>query len=312
MKSKRKLPKTFISFLIISFLIWVLIAFSKEYDTTIKFPVSYQNISQNKLLQEEPIQKIDINIKATGFKILRSQLSSSKIKLEASNLKKKENSIYYFILKNQSIKIEKQLISGVKIIEILQDTIFLNIGVLSSKKVALKPNLNINYHIGYDLLEDIKIEPDSVIISGTENQLKKINFLNLKKITLKDVKSNFEKTVEIIKPNNLENLKINNTIAKVIGKIEKFTEGKLKIPFSIKNLPNNLNVTTLTENVEVSFVVALSNFAKVSTASFKVECDYNLSQKNNLSYLIPKVTLMPKFLKSYKVIPFKIDFLIQK
>ena len=76
--SSKKIPKTFITFLIISFLIWLLITFSKEYTTVITYPVNYNNIAQNKLLQEIPVKKIDLSITATGFKILRAKLTTKK------------------------------------------------------------------------------------------------------------------------------------------------------------------------------------------------------------------------------------------
>ena len=51
---------------------------------------------------------------------------------------------------------------------------------------------------------------------------------------------------------------------------------------------------------------------KVSKLSFKIECDYSVSEKNNLGYLIPKIIEKPDFIKSVKIIPTKVDFLIQK
>ena len=312
MKSSKKIPKTFVTFLIISFLIWLLITFSKEYTAVISYPVNYQNIAQNKLLQEAPIKEIDISIRATGFKILRAKLRSKKIDLEASSLKRKKNSQFYFLPKNQFTKIQRQLFSGVDLQEILQDTIYLNLGVLSSKKVALKPNLDINYHIGYDLLDEITITPDSIVISGPESQINKIDDLILSKLILKDVKSDFNNEVSILLTDKEKNIKTNITTAKVSGKVDKFTEGTLQVPFAIRNLPENTNLTILTEEVDVVFIVALSNFAEVSEASFKVECDYKMSNENNLGYLIPKVVAMPNFIKSIKIIPTKIDFLIQK
>lgn len=311
-KSSKKIPKTFITFLIISFLIWLLIKFSKEYDSVITYAVNYTNIPQNRLLQETPTKEIDISIKATGFKILRSKFKNKKINLEASKLRKKKGSIFYILPENQTSKIQKQLLSGVKVQEILQDTIFLNLGVLGSKKVALKPNLEIEFHIGYDLLEMISVSPDSIVISGPESQLKKINHLNLSKLSLKSVKENFTKEVTIAKSETKNNLKFTTTKATISGKVDKFTEGVLQIPFTITNLPKNTNLTILTENVEVVFIVALSNFAKVSEASFKIECDYSISEKNNLGYLIPKIIAKPNFIKSLKIVPTKIDFLIQK
>ncbi len=310
MKTSKKIPKTFISFLVASFFIWLLITFSKEYTTVITYAVIYKNIPQNKLLQEAPIKEIDITVKASGFKILRSNLKNQKIQLEASALKRKKNAKFYFLTSNQVIKIQKQLLSGLELLEIAEDTIYLNLGILSSKKVALKPNLEINYHIGYALLNDIKITPDSIIISGPESQVKKINYLELVALKLNDVKSNFLEEVAILKSNN--NFKFSTLKTTISGNVDKFTEGKLQIPFRTKNLPKDINLVTLSEKVEVVFVVALSNFSKISEASFKVECDYLISKNNNLGYLIPKVILMPDFIKSVKIIPKKIDFLIQK
>ncbi|MBT3741774.1 MAG: hypothetical protein HOG32_06115 [Polaribacter sp.] len=310
MKNFKKIPKTFISFLVASFLIWFLITFSKEYTTVITYAVNYKNIPQNKLLQETPINNIDITVKASGFKILRSKFKNKKIQLEASKLKRKGPSKFYFLTKSQVTKIQKQLLFGVELKEILQDTIYLNLGVLTSKRVAIKPNLEINYHVGYDLLNEIKISPDSIVISGPEAQVKKIDYLELSELKLNDVKSNFLEEVSVLKLNN--NFKYSAQKITISGNVDKFTEGKLQIPFTTKNLPKNINLTTLSEKVEVIFVVALSNFSKISEASFKVECDYLISEKNNLGYLIPKVILEPVFIKSVKIIPKKIDFLIQK
>ena len=191
MKNFKKIPKTFISFLVASFLIWFLITFSKEYTTVITYAVNYKNIPQNKLLQETPINNIDITVKASGFKILRSKFKNKKIQLEASKLKRKGPSKFYFLTKSQVTKIQKQLLFGVELKEILQDTIYLNLGILTSKRVAIKPNLEINYHVGYDLLNEIKISPDSIVISGPEAQVKKIDYLELSELKLNDVKSNF-------------------------------------------------------------------------------------------------------------------------
>lgn len=310
MKTSRKISKTFISFLVASFLIWLLITFSKEYTTVITYAVIYKNIPQNKLLQEAPINKIDITVKASGFKILRSNFRNKKIQLEASNLQRKEHSKFYFLTKNQVMKIQKQLLFGVELKEIEQDTIYLNLGLLTSKKVALKPNLDINYHIGYDLLNEIKISPDSIVISGPEAQVEKTNYLDLSELKLDDVKSDFSEEVTILKLNN--NFKISDLKTIISGSVDKFTEGKLQVSFTTKNLPKDINLTILSEKVEIVFVVALSNFSKISEASFKVECDYLISEKNNLGYLIPKVILAPDFIKSIKIIPKKIDFLIQK
>ena len=312
MKKVKRISKKFIGFLLVSTLIWFLITLSKEYVTTITFPVVYKNLPQDKLLQVAPIKELSFLVKATGFKIISSKFNSKEITLDASNLSKKSSRKYYFLANNQKNAIQKQFLKQVQLQEILLDTIYLNLGSLTSKKIPLTPDIDINYHIGYDILEPIKVEPDSIIITGPETQIEKIKSIKLEALKLNDVKSNFTEEVAVIRPTNSKNIKLNFNTAAISGKVEKFTEGSFNIPFQIINLPENVEINTLSKTVEVVFIVGLPNFNKVDKDSFIIECDFKVSQKNNLSYLIPRVVGKSNFIKSYRIVPNKIDFLIQK
>ena len=92
---------------------------------------------------------------------------------------------------NQKNAMQKQFLKQVQLQEILLDTIYLNLGSLTSKKIPLTPDIDINYHIGYDILEPIKIEPDSIIITGPETQIEKIKSIKLEAAEKKLVKNFF-------------------------------------------------------------------------------------------------------------------------
>ena len=312
MGKNKKISKSFIGFLVASVLIWFIITLSKNYTTTLTFPVVYNNIPQDKLLQKEPVKEIDIVVNASGFNILKARINNRTISLNARYLTRKTASKYYFLTNSQINNVQQQLKSGIDLHEIVLDTIYLDIGSLISKKVPVKPNLDINYHIGYDILESVKIKPDSIVISGPEAQIDKIAKVDLELLKLDDVKANFTNKVKIILPKEATDLKLNNEFVSIRGEVEKFTEGSFNIPFTIKNLPKDVELTTLNKTVEVVFIVGLSNFDKIDNNFFEVVCDYNISKENNLNYLLPKVISKSNLIKSYKVLPNKIDFLIQK
>lgn len=299
-------------FLITSSFIWLLITFSKEYKSYIIYSLEYVNIPQDMLLQEVPQKKIKFLVKGSGFKILSSNFKSKKIKINTTTLKRAKNSLYYVLVRDQLKKMESQIHSGLEILDVERDTLFLNLGSLVSKMIPVKPNLNIEYHIGYDLLNDIVLEPDSILISGPEDQINSLSTINLETLSLKDIKSNFSREVNVQTPKNKQGLRYQEATVKVSGTVDKFTEGTLNIPFSVINVPDSLNITTLKESLEVKFVVALTNFNKVTQSSLKIECDYLYTLENNLNYLVPKLTTKPNFIKSYKIVPNKIDFLIRK
>jgi hypothetical protein len=312
LENNTKISRSFIVFLITAVVIWFLITLSKVYTISISFPVKYSALSQDKILQNEPLKEIDILVKSTGFNILSTRFLNQTIELNAGNLNKKSTFNYYLLIKNQKNKIQRQLRSGMEIQEISLDTIYLELGSLISKKVPLIPNLAIDYHVGYDLLDTEVIKPDSIVISGPEAYVDQIDEINLELLKLDDVKSDFSQKVKILRPENSNNLKVASEFATISGRVEKFTEGVFEIPYKVLNLPEGVDVTSLHKTVKVYFVVVLSDFNKIDKNFFQVVCDYTLSKENNLDYLVPKVIVKPAFIKSFKVVPNKIDFLIQK
>ena len=103
----------------------------------------------------------------------------------------------------------------------------------------------------------------------------------------------------------LENIEIS-------AAIEKFTEGTVELPFKVLNLPPGKTINTFPKLVKITYRIALSNFNKISPSSFLIECDYNMSKENNLSYLIPKIVETSFMIKNARITPLKIDFIINK
>ena len=308
---KKKISNTFLSFLLATIFIWLLITLSKEYTTAISFPIKYTKIAQNKLLQATPVKALEILVKTTGFSIFRTRFNTKEITINANALLKKTGTKYYLLVKNQKQRIQKQLPSGVALEQILKDTLFLDLGRLVTRKLPLKPNIKISYHVGYDLSEEITVTPDSILVSGPENYMSALKGLALLPIVLEDVMANFTKKVAIKIPEGIKNLKLDTKEITVSGKVEKFTEGTLEVPYTVINMPKDVTINTLTKKIQITFIIGLSRFNKINENSFQIECDYSISESNNLGYLIPKLVHKPSEIKSYKIIPNEIDFLIQ-
>ena len=118
MENNTKISKSFIVFLITAVVIWFLITLSKVYTISISFPVKYSDLSQDKILQNEPLKEIDILVKSTGFNILSTRFLNQSIELNAGNLNKKSTFSYYFLINNlnangiQKSKIKKTRFKG--------------------------------------------------------------------------------------------------------------------------------------------------------------------------------------------------------
>ncbi|WP_347174532.1 YbbR-like domain-containing protein [Polaribacter uvawellassae] len=309
-KNRHKIPKSFFVALIVALFFWLLTKLSKEYQAVVSFPVEYVNIPQDKLIQSTPLNKIDVQGRASGFRFLNMSLFKKKITLDVRKSQRKLNSEYYILIENQKIDIQNQVANNFIINGIAQDTIYLDLGQLTSKKIPLKGIFDFSYKSGYHLTKSIKITPDSILVSGPKSQIDTLQNFHLQKLTLQDISKTVKQTIKINSFSDL--IKFSTKEATVLAEVDRFTEGNLELPFEIINLPDSVSVTTFPKSVQIFYQVGLANFSKVNATSFKIVCDYNNSLNNHLNYLIPRVVVKPDFVTSVKINPNKIEYLIQK
>jgi hypothetical protein len=309
-KNKNKIPKAFLVALLFAMLFWLLTKLSKEYSTAISFPVEYVDIPQDKLIQKEPLKQVDIQIKASGFRLIGLGFSTKIIKLDAKKLLRKSASEYYFLLQNQKIDFQHQITKTYAIDHILQDTLYLSLGTLTSKKIPLVGDFELSYKLGYHLTKPIKITPDSILVSGSKQQVDALHKIELQRFVKKNISEKIKTTLRLKEVSNTIKFTVKEAV--ISGEVDRFTEGSLEIPFEIINLPDSISVNTFPTTVKVIFQVGLTNFNSVNSSFFKVVCDYQQSLANNLNYLIPKVTIKPSFITSVRLNSEKIEFLIQK
>ena len=309
-RNQHKIPKSFFIALTVALFFWLLTKLSKEYQAVISFPVEYVNIPQDKLLESTPKEEIEIQVRASGFRLFGVRVLKRTIQLDAKKLQRKSNSKYFILLDNQKIDIQNQISNNLIINGIKQDTIYLNLGQLTSKKVPIKGVFDFSFKLGYHLTNTVEITPDSILISGPKSQIDTLKNIHLQKLILKDISKTIQQTLIINEISEV--IKFNTKEAEVFAEVDRFTEGSLELPFDIINLPDSVSVTTFPKKVKVFYQVGLTNFNKVNNTSFKIVCDYNNSLHNNLNYLIPKVVVKPGFVTAVKISPNKIEYLIQK
>ena len=308
-----KMYHKFILFFLVSVVFWFMTKLSKEYDNTIEYPVSYKNLPSDKLLQQKPTEVIKVHIKTTGFKLISAKIFPKKIEIDASNiLAKSLTDYYYLLLTKQKLAIQKQMKAGVELEYFVTDSILFNLGLLKVKKLPVKLLSDFTYTSGYELNRAITITPDSIIVTGPESVLDTIQFVSTELFQKKELNTSLKEFLDITEFIAGSNIKIAQDKVEVSLSIEKFTEGFIEVPFKITNLPEGKNINTFPKLVKITYRIALSNFNKIDSSSFLIECDYKMSQENNLPYLIPKLVESSYMIKNARIAPQKIDFITNK
>src|SRR5690606_20148898 len=149
-----------------------------------------------------------------------------------------------------------------------------------------KLNSDIKFSVGYDMSKSFILQPDSIVVVGPKNIVSKINSVATQHIVLSNVRTNLAETVKLKLPKNSKDLTFSNTTVILNAVVEKFTEGTVKIPVRIINVPDNITLKYFPKEVTVSYYVSLDDFKTISQNDFSVVCDYS-KVLNNQSLLVP-------------------------
>jgi len=274
--------------------------------------VKYTNLTTNKLFQNNPVSKLSLIVKSSGFSLLKYKVKTPKISLNLNEVTKKGNR--YYLLPNQQLSsLNTQLSGDAEVIEVLQDTIFIELGNNKSKKVPVHSKLDVKFKIGYNLIDKLKIVPDSIVITGSEKYVDSISEVYTVPLKLGEVYETINVKLKLAVPFKNNQLQLSQEDVRVVGEVDKFTEGVFKLPVVIINEPEGIKINPFPKEIEITYQVALSNFNKISKNSMSIVYDYEQYRNDTLTrYLSPIVQQKSDFIHSLKIKPTQIEFLIQK
>ena len=309
---KNKKIKIFLFFLTLSSIIWLVIELSKSYITPVVFNVEFTDLPKGKLMKKKSVSTLEVAIKAPGFTLLKYKIKKHKIFLNLKNISETK-SVYYILPNKQLSLLNSQFSNGVEIVNVLKDTVFVEIGTSISKKVRVNPILDIQYKAGYNLVEKLKISPDSVLVTGSKKFIDSISELTTEPLKLSDVFRDIDTGLLIKLPFKANQIKISASKVMVKGKVDKFTEGAFKIPVTVINVPEGVKIITFPREIEVIYQSGLSNFNKITQNDVSIVFDYKQYQDDSLiTYLTPVIVIKSDYIYALRINPPQLEFLIQK
>lgn len=319
-KLKAKLSKSIKSrklnvfglFFLLSFCFLALTKLSKNYTETIYFELVYKNVPEEHHVDLDSTKKVSVTVNAYGFNLLRYSFYKPKLQIDFNTDVVLKNKTYVWNAHQNAPKIRARFRNSVDVISIQPDTLRFPYQSLEVKKVPIFTDVTIEFAPGYDMLSKLKVIPDSVKVIGSEKLLSEIDYVTTEKLELKHVNSNIEKSLAIDMDERLKNLKLSEKSVKIVGHVEKFTEGTFNVPVTIINLPSGVNINFFPKTIPVAYNVSLNNYKSVRASDFRIECDYRNIDNTGKTFLIPQLTKFPEIVKSARLKQKKVEFILMQ
>ncbi|WP_034921148.1 CdaR family protein [Gillisia sp. CAL575] len=306
---KRGPLKTFSFFLGFSAVIWVVVQFSKEYTEVLEMPIIYTNLPKDKILVGDTPRTLDLRIRDRGFYIAWNRVFPQKITIDISDATEDGKSLFYD-LEQQKTAILSQLNLDYEKVVFLQKNVKINFEQRAVKKIVVLSTIDLSFSVGYSALEEIKLQPDSVMVSGSANILDTLRSINTKPLKINNISNDVQGKVQL-ETGNIKDVSFYQEEVNYSVRTEKFTEGKVEIPIKLLNVPEGTNVVIFPKDVVIYYQVSLKDFEKIDTSSFVVAVDFKNSHDSD-GFLIAQIIEEPTQVNNIRLNEKKIQFVIKR
>lgn len=301
---------TFLICLSIAALLWIVHALNRNYRYSLRVPVTFLNLPTNKMIVGDLPEYLDVEIKASGLKLLFISLKKNinEVVVDFNLLKNNAKSQAYSI-RNGNFNLQGSINFDVEILKIRPDTLFFSVKKGNSKLLPVKANLKVACKPGFSVISKVNITPAYVSVTGDSVDLKKMDTVYTYFMNLKDVHQNFSSSIQLKKP--YSSISYNVKDIQLSFNVDKLTETSVKVPIQIMNNVNNENIKLLPNFVNIKYLVAMKEYENINSNSFKAVVYYE-HIKEKQKQLKVEIVRIPSDVKIIKADPTVISYLIYK
>ena len=308
--TKKGKPKMFLLFLFVTTFIWFISKFSREFTSNLEAEIHYVNAPLGVIVSENNYDLVTFDFTTSGFYFLYYKINKPIIAIDL--LKYTKEGISSFIISNSELKriITSQLKNDILVNNVSIEKMEVFLDKLKTKKVKVSLLENIVFKNGFNSIGQYKISPDSILISGPTQYLDTLTEIKTELLELANVNENIAAIVNLNKSNDTS-ISFSQETVKLDIFVKEFTQKSLLVPVVVNNLPSNLSIRLVPENVTIRFDVTMEDYNKITAIDFLLMCDFD-KKNDQENFMIPHLMKQPKSIINLEIQENKINYLIFK
>lgn len=308
-KIERKRIMVLITCLLMAIGAWLFLALNNKYVYTAKTVLVYKNFPQKRAFHALQSDTVDLQVEGTGWQLLFARL---RVKPQSISISlEKLNNRNFILFSEQLYTVNRQLETSQKIISVKPDTLYFDFSERTVKRVPLKLVSNFSFVKQFGISNEIQLIPEYVTLSGPEQELLKIKEWPTDTLSLENIQTTTVARVAMAQ-NRLKNVSIFPTSAEVKVPVDEYTEKTIEVPLYIINNKEYYNVKLYPKKVKVTFQVSLSKYEQIDENFMDAIVDLGEWKSLYHSQLSVRIPRFPDYCKLVKIVPAKVDFIIEK
>jgi hypothetical protein len=298
---------SFLFFLLLAFIFWLMLFFERSVEGTYRIPLKYTNVPDNVVFDNDPPNHLDVRISDRGREIFLYDLfSRDSLEINVGENQKNRNNN----LQGSSLQqlIQSSFSQSSKILGYYPMNISTSTSKLESKKLRVAFDGAITTYRTNLVADSATFLPETVMAYGAKKQLSELTEAVTEYVVFDNLKATSQLPIKI---KAVQGVKFVPDKVDIYIAIEEFTEKSFEIPIKAKNMPQGLDVKFFPSQVSVSFSVTIEGYKKISADDFSIVLDYNKFKGNGNGRVDLGLTHSPSTVRNLRLSPASVEFLFE-
>jgi YbbR domain-containing protein len=261
--------------LLCALFLWFYVVTDNRFNHTIRVPVTLINQPQGLILRESVPSKIKVQFRGSGKELLSLLYREKRIELDLQQVRREK----MFAITTDMIK-GIPLGTAVRPQRIVEpDSITIRLDQFAAKQVPIVSDISVIPADGYIQVGDIKLIPDSILVSGPQSLVKGIDEVRTDTRTYQSVIKRIEDKLPLIPP---EWATVNYGLKNVrfVGDVQRIGERTItEIPVNVIRVPRGLKVIVVPSTLSLKVQGGVSLLAELDRNDIVATIDYRRRQR---------------------------------
>ncbi|MBD8388262.1 hypothetical protein [Dysgonomonas sp. BGC7] len=301
---------TFLFFILLSSVFWMMQIYRQKFESTLSIPVKYVNVPDSIVFENELPTDVYVRIKDDGASLFKYYFTKRKDSLTVDVRDIIRNSSEKAIQgKNLEQFIRSKLLVTSELISYSPTRMSYEYVVLREKMLPVIYDGYINLATGHILDGDLATAPDSVKAYGSRAALDTLTYAYTTGDTLYNVSENnkIEVALKTVKGVRFVPNVVRLNVPAVI-----FIKKEVEVPVRCVNLPSNLDIRFFPSSVKIPFIVGKNRANEITANNFEITVDYNDLKDIKESSIPVRITESPDYIQTEQPIPSEVEFVLER
>ncbi len=260
-------------------LVWWGQTMSSEREMRVKLPINYTNIPPEVVFDQPLPTYVIVTLQDKGKMLRRIQHNSPTVQMDLTNQFAENTGMLHIPADWIRQQLASVLPETSKIQYVQLDLNTIQYQLQTSKPVPVQLSAYWTLAQQHQLEKMPMLEPDTIYIYGTKEQIAHIESIKTDSVVLLDLAKNTQKTLGLRIPDGMRSSAQSVAIS---WQIEPFTEKTFTLPITVKNLPTNEVIHLFPKELTATVRVGISHFSDIQASDFQAICWYPQANENTL------------------------------